>query len=216
MINYDLLRRFFEDEATEQEIAQIDKWRNRTIGNEVKFQEIFKVWNEKSEEPKPKEKDTRSLFMRARRLIVVALILVVAYVGSLFVTWDRVYLEANADLTTIEVVLADQSNVTVFEKSTLTYPESFTDLRKVDLIKGGAGFSVKDSELDFVVQLGAHQVVIDSGRCDFNVYRNEDFLRLELNKGVLRLKTRKLDKKLDAPLIAEFNYENHKINFVND
>ncbi|MFT7614551.1 MAG: ferric-dicitrate binding protein FerR (iron transport regulator) [Parvicellaceae bacterium] len=216
MVNYDLLRKFFEDEASEQETAQIEKWRNRSVANEVKFQEIFKVWNDDSHEPAVKEKDSRSFIVRARKFIIVGLILAVAYVGSLFITMDRVYLEAKADLTTIEVELPDQSSALLFEKSTLTYPEAYTDIRKVELLKGGARFIVVNSKLDFVVQLGAHQVVVDSGECDFQVYREEDLLRIEISTGELRLKTRKLNKKMSAPFKAEFNYSSHEVVLVRD
>jgi len=71
MVNYDLLRKFFEDEASPEEIAEIEKWRNRAVENEVKFQEIYKVWNSEEEEPEPKEKDTRSFFARYKFILII-------------------------------------------------------------------------------------------------------------------------------------------------
>ena len=160
MVNYDLLRKFFEDEATPEEISQIEKWRNRAVENEVKFQEIYKVWESDEVEATPEIKEQKPFIVRYKFVLIVLFFLIVSYVVSTLVVSQREFVEVKSDLTNMNLDFKDKSEVVLMEKSKLRYPKLFTeDLRKVELLDGNAKFKVQNDSRPFVVQVNEYQIL---------------------------------------------------------
>lgn len=166
----EILVRYFEGEASEDEIKTLNVWRQKSSDNELEFQDFKGIWNATSDlnelEHLDIEGDLQLVKSQVtkletpirkinflRRIAAIMLPLFVFGLGIYFYTLD-----SNAQVI---YTLSDGTKVWLNGDSTLDFPEKFdNDIRKVTLT-GEAFFDVaKNPDKPFIIESGLTNVEV--------------------------------------------------------
>jgi len=197
MINGEIIRKYIDKAATPGEIEKVDRWRDRSIENELKFQKFHEHVTDRTGtvDSVLNERTSGTTIKRNRYIFFVSVALILSYIIAYVSMAQRQYTDQETTEEAIDLELTDGSKVHLRKNSRLVYPKEFSDgFRKVTL-EGSAVFNVRDQEFPFVVQIGAGKVEVDlfpakfsivelpsgsilieslSGRLDFSVNMNNE------------------------------------------
>ena len=169
MINGELIRKYIAKTATPGEIEKVERWRDRSIENELKFQQFHEHITDGTVDPVLNERPHGSAKKRNRYIFFVSVALILSYIIAYVSTAQREFTDQETAEEAIDLELADGSDVHLRKNSRLVYPEVFSgEFRKVTL-DGSAVFTVRNQEFPFVVQIGKGKVEVDLFRSKLNL-----------------------------------------------
>lgn len=169
MINGELIRKYIAKTATPGEIEKVERWRDRSIENELKFQQFHEHITDGTVDPVLNERPHGSAKKRNRYIFFVSVALILSYIIAYVSTAQREFTDQETAEEAIDLELADGSDVHLRKNSRLVYPEVFSgEFRKVTL-DGSAVFTVRNQEFPFVVQIGKGKVEVDLFPAKFSI-----------------------------------------------
>lgn len=205
-VNDELIVKYLSGEASPEQALTISDWL-REPNNKVRFDQFESTWNSVLVKKKPTF-DTQPAWNKiddsikaphtiATRHVHVAWWSTKAFriaASLLFVTVTAVlvtmkfsdntkYLTTSSQSGTSHVTLSDQSHITLFRFTTLTYPDQFNkNVRQVNFVKGEAFFQVThDDQKPFMIHTSAAEIKVVG--TEFNVAVTNDQVEVSVKEG---------------------------------
>lgn len=180
---YIIIAKVLDGEATEEERRELEAWLSSDAGHREDYEAMKMLWNNADEMVKAPAFDTTAAWQKVagrigteetpaqkgrtiampvwtRYAIGVAAVLLVAVL-----VWKPI--TGNYDMTVLadngnkEVILPDNSRITLKEGSSITYPEAFDKAERMVALEGEAFFEVTRNEKQpFVIDAGAANVKV--------------------------------------------------------
>ncbi|MGR3812295.1 FecR family protein [Jiulongibacter sp. NS-SX5] len=190
----DLLARYFEGIANEDELAQINNWIQQSEANRKELEAYHKIWNGSNKSNFNPDIDaawqkvssaTVSKSKKSYWAFAAAIAAILAF-GVYFLFNDSPeeiqYLGLTTENNQTEYTLEDGSTVTLNAFSHLEYPESFTEKeRRVKLI-GEAFFDIsKNPEKPFIIEANGTEVRVLG--TSFNIQARDENVKVSVNSG---------------------------------
>lgn len=218
---YTLLSKYFANEATDREKAEVDAWRGESADNEKEFRALAeswqlarrtdasfvapdkeKVWNRivgGITRLKPVKTYSRSFIYRAVGIAAVVALLIGV---SLPLLYQAVSDEEHRQVCVVapagqkaEVSLPDGTHVFLNSGSILTYSTGYSrDNRSVKLQGQGFFDVTKDSRHPFTVLAGDVKVLVKGTSFDVNAYTDNEALEVTLLSGRVSVLSASTDK----------------------
>ncbi len=208
-----LLPGYFQQTLTNEEVGEVELWKNQSSDNQITFEQAEKVWRALKLLDEMQRFDTGKALRRVHRKIslwsptsflmiwqrAAAVIMVPIILASVWL-----YFKSDREHKAIEeptlhtystppgvkahFYLPDSSRVWLNSSSTITYPSEFTgDLRHIEL-SGEAFFDVKTNpERPFVVSFGKLHVRALGTRFNIISYQHEGRSEVVLQSGKIEL-----------------------------
>ena len=212
---YDLIAKSFSVELTEEEMSQLNTWKNSDKFNQAEYNDFQEIWEHSNRLAMPSAVDlpgslrtTRNkagidrgqikwLTVLSRVAAVLVLSLLFSSIYNIFIASKSGHLTEALSYQQVKasfgmqsrVELADGSVVYLNSGSTLRFPTSFHGMktRKVEL-SGEGHFSVtKNSEQPFIVDIRKMQIRVVGTTFDVDAYPNNSAFTIALVEGSIRL-----------------------------
>jgi transmembrane sensor len=205
-IDEELIVKYLDGEASPDEAIAIDDWRNASSENNKLFEQIeqsvtlfnrgekFKTpdvlqeWLKIKEQTiDRREQKKKTIFLTPFRIAAsLVLIAIAGYLVTLMLskttgpTSEPGWLTKNSAAEILETKLADQSKITLYRNSIVSYPEKFDKkVREVRLVEGEAYFDVTHNpEQPFVVDVKEIQVKVLG--TSFNIQSAQELNTIEI------------------------------------
>lgn len=205
----ELLFKYFSNEASAEEVAQIEQWLDEDPARQSEFDSAHYLFNamilhsdELSKMTTPGALEKTSRKSKVRRLVyryaAAAAAVVIAGLSGVFVEREINYNKMTAQTNVLEVpagqrmsvTLSDGTQVQLNGNSRLEYPVIFSRKQRNVKLSGEAFFEVKhDERHPFIVETFASKVEVLGTR--FNVYADEasEYFSTALVDGKVRVTT---------------------------
>lgn len=205
----ELLFRYFSNEASAEEVAQIEQWLEEDPARQSEFDSAHYLFNamilhsdELSKMTTPGALEKTSRKSKVRRLVyryaAAAAAVVIAGLSGVFVEREINYNKMTAQTNVLEVpagqrmsvTLSDGTQVQLNGNSRIEYPVIFSRKQRNVKLSGEAFFEVKhDERHPFIVETFASKVEVLGTR--FNVYADEasEYFSTALVDGKVRVTT---------------------------
>lgn len=205
----ELLFRYFSNEASAEEVAQIEQWLDEDPARQSEFDSAHYLFNamilhsdELSKMTTPGALEKTSRKSKVRRLVyryaAAAAAVVIAGLSGVFVEREINYNKMTAQTNVIEVpagqrmsvTLSDGTQVQLNGNSRIEYPVIFSRKQRNVKLSGEAFFEVKhDERHPFIVETFASKVEVLGTR--FNVYADEasEYFSTALVDGKVKVTT---------------------------
>lgn len=199
-----LLNLYFAGEATEEQMAELHAWVKKDPENKKLFEtyarawdvanmfaaqkhlDLEEVWKENRKRRTPVNNGVQSIMRYSIRYRIAAA--VVLLLGLSFFLW-MIFSEDNmermvANSGVMEVVLPDQSKVSLAEGSVLEYPEKFEADERMVYLSGKAYFVVEHlNEKSFIVDCEGTRIKVLGTRFFVGHSAKEDEVEVVLDQG---------------------------------
>lgn len=200
-MDHDILQQYIEGSLNQQEKEDVAKWLD---ADEKHMQEFLllrglydaTLWNkqdgfadEQSNEKKPYKKRSPKIVYEFLKIAAVFLLALGCY--HLFI-YTKSHDNSNIALQTVyapegqraEVVLSDGTKVWLNAKSSITFPNQFTNNDRIVELNGEAYFDVThDDAKKFVVKTEKYQVMVHGTEFNVHAYGNSEEFETALIKG---------------------------------
>lgn len=205
----ELLFRYFSNEASAEEVAQIEQWLDEDPARQSEFDSAHYLFNamilhsdELSKMTTPGALEKTSRKSKVRRLVyryaAAAAAVVIAGLSGVFVEREINYNKMTAQMNVLEVpagqrmsvTLSDGTQVQLNGNSRIEYPVIFSRKQRNVKLSGEAFFEVKhDERHPFIVETFASKVEVLGTR--FNVYADEasEYFSTALVDGKVKVTT---------------------------
>lgn len=205
----ELLFRYFSNEASAEEVAQIEQWLDEDPARQSEFDSAHYLFNamilhsdELSKMTTPGALEKTSRKSKVRRLVyryaAAAAAVVIAGLSGVFVEREINYNKMTAQTNVLEVpagqrmsvTLSDGTQVQLNGNSRIEYPVIFSRKQRNVKLSGEAFFEVKhDEKHPFIVETFASKVEVLGTR--FNVYADEasEYFSTALVDGMVKVTT---------------------------
>lgn len=202
-MDFELLYRFFEGLATQEEEKKIKAWLESSPENEKRFLEERKAFDAillNSDENKVRtvyinqEKPNPRIFIYFKEVIKIAAVIAIAALGSwIFFSQDK---PSSDSFQTIHVpagqrlnlTLPDGTNVWLNSKTTIQYPVSFNSKERLITLDGQAYFDVaKNEKAPFIVKTKIGQVKALGTKFDILSYSDTEIFEATLMEGKVKV-----------------------------
>ncbi len=214
----EIITRFLSNEADNDEIVFLEKWRKENPENESIFQEYNKLWNktelasdivnidvdqewkkfdteiEKLSGKEISSSNSKSFFRIAASIIVIASL---TFFGLYFTKYSgsQKYLAEN-EMQIIE--LPDGTIVTLNYLSKLKYAKTFGEQNREVTLEGEAYFEVaKDPTKPFIINTENSVIEVIGTSFNVNAYKSNADVEVVVNTGIVALSSKKIpDEKI--------------------
>lgn len=205
----ELLFKYFSNEASAEEVAQIEQWLDEDPARQSEFDSAHYLFNamilhsdELSKMTTPGALEKTSRKSKVRRLVyryaAAAAVVVIAGLSGVFVEREINYNKVTAQTNVLEVpagqrmsvTLSDGTQVQLNGNSRIEYPVIFSRKQRNVKLSGEAFFEVKhDERHPFIVETFASKVEVLGTR--FNVYADEasEYFSTALVDGKVKVTT---------------------------
>lgn len=204
---YTLISIYLSGEATYQQKAELDAWREADVQNEKEFQKISESWNLTHTNIKylspdkekvwnkivnginrmqPVKMYSRTFFYRTVSIAATVALLIGISLPALFSSRDEnKFMSFKAPMgQKAEVILPDGTNVSLNSGSVLTYSTDYSRTNRSVKLEGQAFFDVvKDKKHPFDVAVGNIKVVVHGTTFDVNAYKDNSKIAVTLLTG---------------------------------
>lgn len=206
-MNYDILQRYIKGDLNQQEKEEVAKWLDADEKHMQEFlllRNIYDVtlWEEQSysvkivQDEQQSEKNDRSRSKRVKILYeflkIAAVFLISLGSYHLFLSTKLYITNSNIALQTVyapegqraEVILSDGTKVWLNAKSSITFPNQFSNKDRVVELDGEAYFDVTHDETNkFIVKTEGYQVMVHGTEFNVNAYSHSDNFETALIEG---------------------------------
>ena len=210
-----LISRFLDGEASEQEVAFLKQWLTISERNRALFDQLnqdyqvtkmratatsdsrIRAWTGLKERMEDDVSITQTaprkyLFSSIRVAASVALILLIGYTTLKLINAggqgiQQPMIVQTAHQTNRDLYLPDSTHVWLNKNSTLEYPASFSNTSRLVVLKGEAFFDVQKNGRPFVVQTEKVQVLVKGTRFNIQAYGQEPSVKTTLEEGKVEL-----------------------------
>ncbi len=207
---WDLSRKKFSDNITENELLELERWINESQDNKICYHDFKDIYFATADthiprfEPSKDWDSVQSLIAvqnEGRKWLVLSktmkiaasllLILCSIFVFKYFMS-DNNNLDAYANITTSpdekkEVLLPDGSTIWINRGSTILYPEEFNGVERTVYLKGEAYFEVKpDKTRPFVIYSGMSKTEVLGTSFNIRAYEDEEKVSLTVLTGKVK------------------------------
>ena len=214
----DIITRFLEGAASEQEVAILWGWLEESQANRQYFdevnnafqvsvtlsrfnqQKVDKAWNALAQRIDPEKKGRTFSFSTpvlsplkiaaSVFLVAVSCFIIMQLISKDGITGRNVTLVRNAEGNNTRILLPDGSLVWLNTNSTLEYPPSFGNSSRIVTLKGEAFFDVKKAGTPFIVQTERLQVFVMGTKFNVQAYKNDPDLKTTLEEGKIQLRVK--------------------------
>lgn len=203
--------KYFQNQATPEELAEIKNWLGEDIENLEMLDEVFNIYTVSTVLPPPLSPDTRKAWSRVdqkisskptrkplkyrlRYAIAIAAMLVFGLMlwGVIDNYWrfDRLSNQFTEVVTLpgqkTSVILPDGSKVWLNSASALKYPTNFNDRKREVILSGEAFFEVhKDKSKKFKVKCGGLDVDVYGTSFNVKNYPDENSQEVTVTEGIV-------------------------------
>lgn len=231
--NIEFFTRKLAGELAPQELESFAEWLAASPDNTAEFTEFEKIWNGIDSVKQTKQFNTEAAWERLSNEIHFEqphkksfrpLLAAAAIVGILFMSWYSYTLFFNKSVEQItvttaihnisNVVLPDSSQITMHQNSSISYPESFGDERRI-ILHGNAFFEVsRNPNKPFIVEIddvrvqvlgtsffishdtitGIVSVIVKTGKVAVFTYGYKDTAYITAGERIDVLKSKQLKK----------------------
>jgi transmembrane sensor len=204
-LNEDLLARYFDGVASENELAELSRWLDSDESHPQILADYHKIWKTSVNETfrpdveKAWQKVAASTVKKTKRTVMpwAAAIAGILLLGSWLVFFrqekEMVYLSARTEKATEIKTLADRSVITLNAFSLLEYPEEFSDKERRVKIIGEAFFDIeRDENRPFIIEANGTEVKVLGTSFLVNA-RNEN-VKVSVNSGLVEFSSPKKQK----------------------
>lgn len=226
----DYLTKYFANEASEEEIRQVEKWRDESIENSTEFNAIKKLWDitdmPGGKEPidinlEWKKIETfispvinRKLIVRRYMAIAASLVLLVTLV---FLGISKI--NTTIDKTEIAQVkefhLPDGTIINLNANSKISYQKGFGSEHRNVKLTGEAFFHVSSNKnIPFIISANGSSIEVVGTQFNVKAYKNQENVKVTVSEGVVKISDMKEPQKhilIHAGETGKFNRENKKI-----
>ncbi|MFT5723962.1 MAG: transmembrane sensor [Bacteroidia bacterium] len=227
-ISYILLARFFEGNASAEDMRSIEKWKQKSSENAALYAKAKMIWLESVPDHFENEADfsydanaawtnvaskivkpetvMRRMPMLIRVAAVLAVVATISFVIISQLKGPNPMVEVHATETGQEVVLEDGSEIELNETSTLEYSTHFRGKTREVVLTGEAFFEIaRDTTKPFVVH--ANDIDIKVLGTSFNVNaHSKDSVEVQVETGIVELVYRNERIKLIAGETGVFQH----------
>lgn len=197
------LYKFFEGEASIEEGMEIRSWMEASEENKRTFYKERKLFDAillHAEQTVPEQRSKNSSRGRTMRMEwlkmvgVVMLTLALSYLHQQYKT-NKTPLAMNTISVPAgqraNITLPDGTNVWLNARSTIQYPTSFNDQKRMVILKGEAYFDVtKDKKRPFVVQTDKYDVEVLGTKFNVEAYPEKEDFEAALMQGSVKVTSR--------------------------
>jgi len=212
-MNNDTLQRYIEGNATQQEKDDIAKWLDADESNMEEFLILRSLydatlWHSRSEVEESqlhpsKTNKRKTIFIEFLKIAVVFLIAFATY----YFFFPAKYIDQDAYLTTqtiyspegqrSEVTLSDGTRVWLNARSSLSFPDQFSDTARIVELNGEAYFDVAHHETNrFVVKTPKYHVKVLGTEFNVIAYPEKDLFETSLIRGSIEVVSDYTDEKV--------------------
>ncbi len=212
-IDIAVIAKYLAGEANDQEIREVNEWRENDDGNEKEFREFSRVWDlsmkkhlagkidideewsmlDKKLIEKSSTSSTKIKFLGKITRLAAVFLIGLFTATLLYFLFQPFQQKVVADSHVKELLLPDGSRVSLNLDTKLKYPKSFGEkTREVKLINGEAYFQVEaDKDKPFKVDAG--KILVEVLGTSFNVsaFENNDKCEISVNSGKVFVKSKK-------------------------
>jgi ferric-dicitrate binding protein FerR (iron transport regulator) len=240
-INWELLSKNLTKEANDFEKKELENWFALDAQNKVLYKSLEKIGQESNriksvdkldvEQALIKVKKAKSevRYLNFKRLAQIAAILIIVFGLSVVIRFTfgiskMVVVETKENERT-EIILADGSEISINENSTLSYPKKFSRQDRKVKLNGEAYFKVTPNKTKpFIIDMDVAYVKVLGTEFNINNYHDEE-ITVTVNEGSVQFGSSKTnmdtivlkkgnsgryDRK-NQTLITENNYDANKI-----
>ncbi|MEY8585782.1 FecR family protein [Phocaeicola sartorii] len=200
-MNKDLLYRFFEGQASVEEMKKIKEWTERSSENRSQLYRERKLFDamhivaasQRGGKPLDSGKAVHLSFFREFMKIAVIVAVTVCVTATFFSIGNK---DRNVAMQTVTVppgqrvnlLLPDGTDVWLNAGTTMRYPVSFMEGKREITLDGEAYFDVKrDEECPFVVHTHAMDVEVLGTKFNVEAYSKKDFFETSLMQGKVKV-----------------------------
>lgn len=238
-MNHDILQRYIEGDSSQQEKEDVARWLD---ADEKHMQEFLllrnmydaSLWSKtnvsyKLRKEELSEEDKRYTSKRVKRvkiarefLKIAAIFLIALGCYHLFIS-PRLNVTNNMALQTVyapegqraEIVLSDGTKVWLNAKSSLTFPNQFSEDERAVELNGEAYFDVTHDDIKkFIVKTNIYQVRVHGTEFNINAYNNENF-ETALIKGSVEVISNTTNESIMLSPNEKVYAENNKLKLTN-
>jgi transmembrane sensor len=224
------LTKYFAREASEEEIRQVEKWRDESIENLTEFNAIKKLWDitdiPSGKEPididlewkkiRPIVSPTVIRKLTARRYMAIAasvmLLAILTFLGISEVN-TTVYKTEIAQVK--EFHLPDGSIINLNANSKISYRKGFGNAHRNIKLTGEAFFNVSSNkELPFIISTNGSTIEVVGTQFNVKAYKDQENVKVTVSEGVVKISDMKEPQKhilVHAGETGKFDRENRKI-----
>ena len=168
MISKEIIHKYIDGRATVSEADRVDNWRDQSLENELKFQELESFyltgkWPEGRVDVAEKVK-----FWKNRYFLIFTCLLVVSYGIAVIVTSQRVFKTKVGSEDTL-LIFEDVANIQLAKGSELIYPEDFNGSYNKVFLSGKAYFSVSARSESFIIDYSGSRIEVVEFPSTFSV-----------------------------------------------
>lgn len=199
---YELLAKYFSDNATEIEAQQLVEWKSASAENRAEFDRFEKIWKNSKKAPsfntekawkavqsRINASETKIVSIKRRKdsvlkyAVAACVVLLFSVAGFYFFNSGQIY---SAQEGMLAVALEDGTAIDINKNGEIKLSSNFNDLERRVQLKGEAFFDVaKNKEKPFVIETDLVQVSVLG--TSFNVNENEDSVVVTVVSGVVEV-----------------------------
>ncbi len=212
----ELIIRFLAGEASPSELEELERWKSLVPENQTHFNSVEKTWNLVGKKPfasdlpidvdqewdkfKSESKvETPVITMASTWWVRIAAVFLLGIISA-FVIYYYTTQSSNtyyAEVSGMEVSLADGSVVTLHKGSTLTVSEEFQNGSRDVSLTGEAFFEVEPSTLTFTVSLGTSTVQVVGTSFNIRNFAGESHIEVVVTTGKVHFTSNRTGEAVD-------------------
>jgi ferric-dicitrate binding protein FerR (iron transport regulator) len=207
IVPIELLTKYFAGEASTEEHAMVDQWKQLSEDNRKEYEALEKLWNNSAEVAHKETIDvdaewnkmldvisptkTRSLtVMRVVRIAAAVIVISGLAIFGIKQTQTTSFKTTIAEAGEIE--LPDGSKISLNAKSKITYSKDFGQTNRQLTLKGEGYFEVTgNANLPFVVNANEAQIKVVGTQFNIKAYKNQPEVKVTVTEGTVQFSEQK-------------------------
>lgn len=233
-MNNDILQRYIKGDSSQQEKEDVAKWLDADEKNMQEFLLLRNVydaslWSKENHffEIKDKEQSNEKNCYNKKRIKIVQEFVKIAAIFLLALGCYHLFLSPKLRITNsgialqtvyapegqrAEVILSDGTKVWLNAKSSLTFPDQFSETDRIVELNGEAYFDVTHDETKkFIVKTEAYQVKVHGTEFNVNSYNNSNNFETALIKGSVEVVANSTNESIMLSPNSKVHTENNKL-----
>ncbi len=224
------LTKYFANEASKEEIGQVEKWRDESIENLTEFNAIKKLWDItdmsggkelididrewKKIETSISPSAIRKLSIK-RYLAIAASVVLLAILAFLGTSKINTTVDKTEIAQVKEFHLPDGTIINLNANSKISYQKGFGIKHRNIKLTGEAFFQVSSNkEIPFIISANGSSIEVVGTQFNVKAYKNQENVKVTVSEGVVKISDIREPQKhilVHAGETGKFNRENKKI-----